>query len=61
MDYTVDSNVEYFSIMDKNRNQLVSYKNKSKSISLRKYINEGTNHFFITMKLNDNSFSFDIE
>ena len=47
--------------MNKNRKQLVSYKNNSKSISLREYINKGTNHFFITMKLNDNSFSFDIK
>ena len=34
LDYNIDSNVEYFSIMDKNRKQLASYKNKLESISL---------------------------
>ena len=47
--------------MDKNGKQLVSYKNNSRSISLREYINKGINHFFITMSLDDNIFSFDIK
>ena len=62
LDYNVNSNIEYFNIMDINRKVLVSYKNsKTESISLRKYINKGTKHFFISLELNDNSFSFDIK